>query len=77
MFAQELEEEMERQLIYQNQKGYNFQALEFAMKKIHPEKYGDKIVQATKTEVKKTSIWDDLKNDSGVDLYSTTKKYIS
>lgn len=74
-YRQHLEEQFEKQLIYQYQKGYNYQALQFVMKKLNQERYGDKTMEVKRVEVKPTtsSVYDNIDNESGICLAQSIK----
>lgn len=72
LFKQHLEEQMEKNLIYQKDlSGYNYNALQFIMKKLNNSRYGDKVITeikqtATNNKTQKPTLLFD--NESGIDI---------
>lgn len=76
LYKQHLESVFEEKLLYQENlpKFYNHGSLQFALKKLNPARYGDKVVEVSAPRVKSPLDLEELQNDSG---YSITEKVVS
>lgn len=76
LYKQHLESLMEERLIYQENlpRFYNHNSLMFAMKKVNPVRYGDKVVEIVKSEKSGNVNLDSLENKSG---FSINEKVVS
>lgn len=77
LYKEHLEVEMEKMLRYQNLprgKYYNYNMLQFLLKKSNPAKYGDKVVSVEVKDKKVSAAIGDFTNDSGVNLLDLESK---
>lgn len=67
MYNQHILVQLEKRLVYSNPKEVNGPGIVFYLKKTHPERFGDKVIEIKTTPVKDNK-FGDLKNESDIDL---------
>lgn len=66
MYHQHIMVQMEKMLVYQS-KQINTGAIMFYLKKLNPNRYGDKVIEL-KTKPATKTMYEELKNESDIDL---------
>lgn len=65
-YQQHLEAHIEKRIMYDKPNTYNFNSMQFILKKYNPEKYGDKTISSSKQNTF------EMTNESGIDITKIT-----
>lgn len=67
MYHQHILVQLEKILVYNN-RNTNVGALMFYLKKSHPNRYGEKVIEIKTKQIDHNKMYDELKNESEIDL---------